>query len=367
MQSTSFYSFLASDLWSLSAGKFPKLKQTSISAQAVPTSLESGCLGKPIAVASASALKAMEAGKSYYLSKNVSLSGTFIPLSVFYGILDGKGYSVSGLSISSSLGYVGLFSTNCGTIQNLTVSSATVKATGANGAYGALIAGESYGVISACTVSGSMTNTAKFQNVAGGICGINRGGQVLDCASSVTVSATGTVLGVYGGSLVGHNEGIIMRSYASGSVSTVCTLQYPTSGGLCGVNSGVVKNAYATGKAEAISYNGAAHAGSLIGDNHAGKVQASFGCGNVSATAATSSGMLAGPLVGGDDSRVGTVSESYYLQSLSVSRMADTENAAIFTPANAAGAARASGAFTQALLGWSSDVWQFTATYPTLK
>ena len=398
MQSTSFYSFLASDLWSLSAGKFPKLKQTSISAQAVPTSLESGCLGKPIAVSSASALKAMEAGKSYYLSKNVSLSGTFTPISVFYGILDGKGYSVSGLSVSSGLGYVGLFSTNCGTVRNLTVSSATVKATGTNGAYGAVIAGESYGVISGCNVSGSVTNTAKFQNVAGGICGINRGGEVLDCSSSVTISCTGTVLGVYGGSLVGHNEGIVMRSYASGSVTTVCTLQYPTSGGLCGVNdgtisdsyamgnatatswgelaragglcgvnSGVVKNAYATGKAEAISYNGAAHAGSLIGDNHAGKVQASFGCGNVSATAATSSGMLAGPLVGGDDSRVGVVSDSYYLQTLSVSRMADTENAAISTPANAAGAARASGAFTQALLGWSSDVWQFTATYPTLK
>ncbi|MBO7150884.1 MAG: hypothetical protein J6V82_03950 [Clostridia bacterium] len=398
MQSSSFYSFLASDVWSHTANYFPTLKQTSVAPTAVPTALESGSLGKPIAVSSASALKAMEAGKSYYLSKNVSLSGTFTPLAVFYGTFDGRGYSISGLSVNSGLGYVGLFATNCGTVKNLVVSSATVKATGANGAYGAIIAGESYGVISSCQVSGSMTNTAKFQNVAGGICGINRGGQVLDCSSSVTVSSTGTVLGVYGGGLVGHNEGIVARSYASGSVTTVSTLQYPTSGGLvgvndgtisdsyatgsaaatswgelaragglAGVNSGVIKNCYATGAAEAVTYNGAAHAGSLVGDNHAGKVQSSFGCGNVSVTSAVSSGMLAGPLVGGDESRTGVVADSFYLQTLVVTRMADTETSATTTPANTAGQARASGSFTQALLGWSSDVWQFGATYPTLK
>lgn len=401
LQSTAFYTGklgLDSSVWRLSAGKFPVPVQSTYAATAVPTSLESGCLGKPISLSSASAVATITPTKSYRLTKSLTLSGAFTPVDVFYGRLDGAGYTISGLSVSSVLGYVGLFGTNCGTVENLTVSSATIKATGANGAYGGIFAGESYGLFSKCHVSGTVTNTAKFMNVAGGICAVNRGGEVRDCTSSAVISCTGTVLGVYGGSLVGQNSGIVTRCHASGSVTTVCTLQYPTAGGLvgvndgeisdsyatgaasatawgelgragglAGVNTGIVKGCYATGNVEAICYNGAAWAGSLVGDNHMGRIQNSFGCGNVSVTAAVSEGMLGGSLVGGVQAQTGTVTGGSYLQTLTVSRAADTEATVTKTSANTAGQGRASGSFTAATLGWSTDVWQFGGAYPTLK
>ena len=102
----------------------------------------------------------------------------------FKGKFDGKGHSISNLSIDASSGYQGLFAYSSGTISNVDIKS------------------------------GKVTNTASN---TGSLVGINNaGGIVENCSSAAVVTDNSTSRSSYFGGLVGNNSGTITKSSFTG-------------------------------------------------------------------------------------------------------------------------------------------------------
>jgi hypothetical protein len=168
----------------------------------------------------------------YVLENNINASAVsnFAPIGSvsdpFYGTLNGNGYTVSNLAISSSANDVGLFAANAGSIQNLDLTNEVVSSTA-----------------SAPTV--------------GGIAGVNTGIITQSYATGGTLSANAASSATAGG-LVGDNAGTISLSHASNSVQ----VSAGTAGGLAGVNAGTVSQSYSTGS---VSAGNSSTVGGLIG------------------------------------------------------------------------------------------------------
>jgi len=158
----------------------------------------------------------------------------------FTGTFDGKGNTISGLTIiSSPSAQAGMFA-NVGTgaiIENLHLTEVKISGNQVTGG----LAGINYGTISRCSSTGTVTFSPDY--VTGGLIGANFG-TVSECWSNATVTAS-----FYSGGLVGANKNIIINSYALGTVVVVW------GGGLLGSNdTGNVQNCYAAGL---VSPNGA--------------------------------------------------------------------------------------------------------------
>lgn len=109
---------------------------------------------------------------NFVLETDITLSGTFTPISAFSGVLDGQGYTISGLTISasSSLTSVAFVITNSGTIKNLGFKDVTITGISGNKNYwAAAIAATNAGTIEECYVTGSITGGYR----SGGICAHN--------------------------------------------------------------------------------------------------------------------------------------------------------------------------------------------------
>lgn len=129
------------------------------------------------------------------------------PIAVYSGTFDGQGFSISGLYITGTGSYIGLFSDNSGEIKNLRVSNSTCDC----GTYRGVICGINHGSISLCHAE--LTTEMKYcSNSTGGtgtICGINDGGEINNCYS-------------FGGSyLCGiHKNGTISNCFANSYMSS---------------------------------------------------------------------------------------------------------------------------------------------------
>ena len=240
------------------------------------------------------------------LGDNITLTGEWTPIGTeqtpYTGTFDGGDCTISGLSVSSSDNYAGLF--GCigesggkkGTVQNLTLDSPTVSSTNADGYIGA-VAGENFGAVENCHVTGSGTITG---NNAGGVVGTNESdSSVIGCSSTGDVTANSSY-DSYAGGVVGVNSGTVTACYAAGSVTA--NGDASAAGGVVGVNSGTVTACYATGT---VTVTGLSYAGGVAGWN-TGTVTACYATGTV-----TSGGMsTAGGVVGVNDS--GTVDVCYW-------------------------------------------------------
>lgn len=156
----------------------------------------------------------------------------------FNGTFDGQGKSISGLYISRSTSYVGLFGYNIGNISN--VSLVDVNVTGGGDGGVASLAGINNGRVYFSSATGSVSGVNAFISEVGGLVGANTGG-VIESFANVTVFG-----GIGAGGLVGHHEGgFVNNSYALGPVEA--GFLYP--GGLIGsIESGAeVYNSYSVG------------------------------------------------------------------------------------------------------------------------
>lgn len=229
---------------------------------------------------------------NYALGKNINFAGIyygygFRPIgsyslyTPFTGKFDGRGHTISNLTITGCSGlmtspcigysnYVGLFAHTSSTaiIQNLGLLNVTVN-TDANGVassnVGTLVGSNSGQIINSYAEGtiGSNAYTPRGSSV-GGLVGSNNG----------TISRSYAAVIIYGsgytGGLVGDNSGTVSNSYASGSVYGA----YLYTGGLVGYNGsyGTVADAYATG---AVGNASGSSLGGLVGRNN-GTVQNSF-------------------------------------------------------------------------------------------
>jgi hypothetical protein len=200
---------------------------------------------------------------SYKLTGDITLTGKWTPIgssaAPFTGILDGDGYTISGLDINDgSIPYLGLFSVigDGGTVQNMTVDGTVIGAKNYIGA----IAGTNKGTIKNCinkvnvsgsttgqyvggivgSVEGTSTQSAKVtgcvnvgniegKNYVGGIAGQGKYADITYCYNVGTISDT--IKGARFAGLVGFSTsgGKLSRSYNLGQInikygSTAATL-----------------------------------------------------------------------------------------------------------------------------------------------
>lgn len=196
----------------------------------------------------------------YALDNDIDLgSANWTPLGkvndkiYFSGSFNGRGYTISNLTSDfSSSRNIGFVEVNSGTIKNLNITSATVKASSVVG----IICGNNMdgATIENCHVSGSVTSTstnASTAGAAGGIAGSNSGTISKCSAQSANKGYKWT------GGITGKNFGSISESYFIGGVnSTVANSEinsyynsstsiYQNMGGIAGGSTGSIKDSYA--------------------------------------------------------------------------------------------------------------------------
>ena len=179
----------------------------------------------------------------------------------YTGTFDGGGHTITGLTVTGTNQYEGMFGfiDSGGKVQNVMLTE--VNVTGGTNSGG--VAGWSYGNIENCSVSGSVSGYF----IAGGVVGAQAGGFLTGCSSSATVNAGYLAGGVAGGSDYGAT---LTGCYATGNV----TLEGNNAGnnyagGVMGWNgNGTLTACYATGNVTG-SGSGTIYVGGAAGGNYA--------------------------------------------------------------------------------------------------
>ena len=202
--------------------------------------------------------------------------GTDLTNSYSYkGTFDGGGHTISGLTVTGSNQYAGLFGCigDGGTVKNVTLKNVQITNDNSSGNAGG-VAGWSYGNIENCSVSGSVSGSG-MNGIAGGVVGFQVGGSITGCSSSATVNAGNIAGGVAGGTNSGAS---LTGCYATGDVTLESINQYYNfSGGVVGNNgsSSTLKACYAWGKVTG-SGSGTIYTGGVTGSNDLGTLTACY-------------------------------------------------------------------------------------------
>ena len=234
---------------------------------------------------------------SYYvLGNNIDASGTanwnggagFVPIgnsqNEFNGSLNGQGFAINDLTISSSAQDVGLFGVigYRGSVANLGINNISLTAEGWNGSHGrddssgyahvGALAGFNQGSISNSYATGVITSASPYGTApdTGGLVGTNTG-SISQSYAGVDITENSRGSSLYLGGLVGWNDGgTVKLSYATGAVTDTWDHSADV-GGLIGYNSGTVTQTYATG-----AVTGPGTLGGLVGYNDGGSVTSSY-------------------------------------------------------------------------------------------
>ena len=106
----------------------------------------------------------------------------------YTGTFNGGGHTITGLTVTGSDQYVGLFGHigSGGTVKDVTLEEVKIESNNDMSAVGG-VAGRSYGTLENCSVSGSVSGSG----IAGGVVGYQSDGFLTGCSSSATVNAGG--------------------------------------------------------------------------------------------------------------------------------------------------------------------------------
>ena len=190
----------------------------------------------------------------------------------YTGTFDGGNYTITGLAVTGSDQYAGLFGHigSGGTVKNVTLKDVKIESNHSSGNVGG-VAGWSYGNIEYCSVSGSVSSNS----TAGGVVGYQSDGAITGCNSSATVKGMVRAGGVAGAT----NSGVSLTGcYATGSVSVENnTTSAAYAGGVVGSNgeSSTLTACYATGSVTG-SGSGTIYTGGVTGSNDLGTLTACY-------------------------------------------------------------------------------------------
>lgn len=205
----------------------------------------------------------------------------------YTGTFNGGGHTITGLTVTGSDQYVGLFGHigSGGTVKDVTLEEVKIESNNDMSAVGG-VAGRSYGTLENCSVSGSVSGSG----IAGGVVGYQSGGFLTECSSSATVNAGGVAGGVAG---LTDSGATLTACYATGDV----TLESINSGGnfvggVVGSNTScTLKACYAWGSVTG-SGSGTIYVGGVTGTNDEGTLTACYHAnGTVSGPAGTTGGV----------------------------------------------------------------------------
>ena len=152
------------------------------------------------------------------LTDNIDLTGIdWTPIGKGYnhqytGTFDGGNYTITGLTVTGSYKYAGLFGDidENGTVKNVVLEGVQITSDNSSG-YAGGVAGNSWGNIENCSVSGSVSGSD-----VGGVVGYQLVGSITGCSSSATVKGMNRAGGVVG---VTNNGAILTACYATGDVT----------------------------------------------------------------------------------------------------------------------------------------------------
>ena len=205
----------------------------------------------------------------------------------YTGPFNGGGHTITGLTVTGSDQYVGLFGHigSGGTVKDVTLEEVKIESNNDMSAVGG-VAGRSYGTLENCSVSDSVSGSG----IAGGVVGYQSGGFLTECSSSATVNAGGVAGGVAG---LTDSGATLTACYATGDV----TLESINSGGnfvggVVGSNTScTLKACYAWGSVTG-SGSGTIYVGGVTGTNDEGTLTACYHAnGTVSGPAGTTGGV----------------------------------------------------------------------------
>ena len=217
-------------------------------------------------------------GINITLTGNIDLTGIdWTPIGIDYnhqytGTFDGGGHTITGLAVTGSDQYAGLFGRigSGGTVKNVTLKDVKIESNHSSGNVGG-VAGWSYGNIEYCSVSGSVSSNS----TAGGVVGYQSDGAITGCNSSATVKGMVRAGGVAGATNSGAS---LTGCYATGSVSVENnTTSAAYAGGVVGSNgaSSTLTACYATGSVTG-SGSGTIYTGGVTGTNDCGTLTACY-------------------------------------------------------------------------------------------
>ncbi len=166
------------------------------------------------------------------LCNDFDLRGTALaPKSSFSGTFDGDGHTLTVELKLASGDKKGLFASNSGTIENLTLAGSVVTTGSSYSGYsqGALV-GSNTGTVRHCTNLATVTGTA---NYLGGLIGYNSGA-VEDCTNQGTVTTTASYFG-YAGGITGYSTGGTKVTYRNCvNVGAITAVKNRNAGGIIG-------------------------------------------------------------------------------------------------------------------------------------
>lgn len=217
-------------------------------------------------------------GINITLTDDIDLTGIdWTPIGIDYnhqytGTFDGGGHTITGLAVTGSDQYAGLFGRigSGGTVKNVTLKDVKIESNHSSGNVGG-VAGWSYGNIEYCSVSGSVSSNS----TAGGVVGYQSDGAITGCNSSATVKGMVLAGGVAGATNSGAS---LTGCYATGSVSVENnTTSAAYAGGVVGSNgaSSTLTACYATGSVTG-SGSGTIYTGGVTGTNDCGTLTACY-------------------------------------------------------------------------------------------
>ena len=212
----------------------------------------------------------------------------------YTGTFDGGGHTITGLTVTTSDQYAGLFGYigEEGTVMNLTLTDIQIEIESNNrSVYAGGVAGYNAGTVTDCHTTGSVSGTgsSSYGSVyTGGVAGYNKGGTVTGCHTTGSVSGTGgSDCSVCAGGVVGLNYGTVTGCYATGDVSgTGGSSGHVYTGGVVGENDGTVTGCYATGDVSGTGrFNfSSVNVGGVVGDNNGTVTGCYHATGKVSGT-----------------------------------------------------------------------------------
>ena len=218
------------------------------------------------------------------LDKNIDLTGKeWTPIGIssssYTGTFDGGGHTISGLTVTGSDEYAGLFGYigSGGTVKNVKLEDVQIESDNQYANVGG-VAGYSRGNIENCSVSGSVSgnrNSDGTDNCVGGVVGQQFDGSITGCSSSTIVEGMGGVGGVAGKTA----NATLTACYATEDVTVERTPTNNTyAGGVVGSNfSSTLIACYATGSVTGTgTETGPIYVGGVTGDNASGTLTACY-------------------------------------------------------------------------------------------
>ena len=245
------------------------------------------------------------------LDTDLTLTGEWTPIGTeshqYTGTFDGGGHTISGLTVTGSDQWAGLFGyiDKDGTVKNVVLENVQITSDNQY-AYAGGVAGDSWGTIENCSVSGSVSGTT----FVGGVVGSQWGGSITGCNSSATVKGV-----IFAGGIAGEtNSGASLTGcYATGDVTVENDgTNNSHAGGVVGYNGGCTLTAcYATGSVTG-SGSGTIYVGGVTGSNNLGTLTACYHAAETVSGPTGTTGGVAGRNFKGSMSGGGIITACYW-------------------------------------------------------